>query len=119
MEFDVLIFGVLTMGAVLIVNQLARIVRTGMLHKTIRRAIGSDSEAVQALLAGIEEQPAPNSDDRTGLVLVALAAAIFLFGVIQGDAEDIRNMAGIALFPFFVGAALLGRYVYGKRTGRG
>jgi hypothetical protein len=89
-----------------------------MLHKTIRRAIGSDSGAVQALLVGVEEQPAPNTDDRTGLVLVALAIAIFLFGVIQGDADDIRNMAGIALFPLFVGLALLGRFILAKRSGR-
>jgi hypothetical protein len=116
MEYDLLIFAVLTTGAVLIVNQLARIVRTSMMHRTIREAINRDNAAVPALLEGIEEKPAPSSDDRTGLVLLALGAAVFLFGVIQGDAEDIRNMGGIALFPALVGAALLGRFWYLRRS---
>ena len=118
MQFDVLIFAILTTGAVLIIGQVARLFRMGMLHRTIRKAIDRDSGAVSELLAGIEEKPAPNSDDRTGLVLLALAAAVFLFGVIQGDPEDIRNMGGIALFPAFVGAALLGRFVFKQRSGR-
>lgn len=117
MEFDVLIFGVLTAGAVLIVNQFARILRARMLHRTIREAISRDSSAVPALLQGIEEKPAPSQDDRTGLVLIALGAAIFLFGVVQGDAEDIRNMGGIALFPLLVGIVLFGRFLYARRTG--
>jgi hypothetical protein len=118
MTFDVLIFAILTTGAVLIVGQVARLLRMAMLHRTIRKAIDRDSAAVPDLLAGIEEKPAPNTDDRTGLVLIALAAAVFLFGVIQGDAEDIRNMGGIALFPAFVGAALLGRFLYIRRSHR-
>jgi hypothetical protein len=117
MEFDVLIFGVLTAGAVLIVNQFARIVRARMLHRTIREAISRDSSAVPALLQGIEEKPAPSQDDRTGLVLIALGAAIFLFGIVQGDAEDIRNMGGIALFPLLVGVVLFGRFLYTGRKG--
>ena len=117
MEFDVLIFGVLTAGAVLIVHQFARIVRARMLHRTIREAISRDSSAVPALLQGIEEKPAPLQDDRTGLVLIALGVAIFLFGVVQGDADDIRNMAGIALFPLLVGIVLFGRFLYSGRKG--
>jgi len=119
MNEDILIFAVLTIGAVLIINQLTRIVRASMQHRTIREAISRDSPAVPALLGGIEEKPSPNSDDRTGLVLLALAAAIFLFGLIQGDPDDLRNMGGIALFPALVGAALLGRFYYAKRQGNG
>jgi hypothetical protein len=118
MEFDVLIFGVLTAGAVLIVNQLARIVRARILHRTIREAIGRDSAFLPALLEGVEEKAAPARDDRTGLVLIALGTAVFLFGVVQGDADDIRNMAGIALFPFLVGVVLLVRFLYIRRGGR-
>ena len=118
MEYDVLIFAVLTAGAVLIINQLARIVRTSMLHRTIRQAITADNAAVPALLAGIDEKPAPSSDDRTGLVLLALGIATLIFGAIRGDGEDFRNMAGIAMYPILVGAALLGRFWYAKRSGR-
>jgi hypothetical protein len=112
---DVLIFAVLTTGAVAIITQLARLLRSSMLHRTIRRAINANSSAVPDLLAGIEEKPLPSSDDRTGLVLVAIGVAILLFGVIQGDADDIRNMASISVFPLLVGAVLIGRHLYARR----
>jgi len=117
MQADILIFAILTTGAVLIVAQVARMLRTAMLHRTVREAISRDSNAIPALMAGIEEKAAPSSDDRSGLVLIALGLAVFLFGLIQGDADDIRNMAGIALFPVLVGAALLGRFLYRRRSG--
>ena len=119
MQYDVLIFAVLTTGAVLIVNQLARLLRTSMLHRTIRDAINRDNPAVSDLLNGIEEKPAPASDDRTGLVLLALGAAVFLFGVLQGRPSDIRDFGGIALFPTLVGAVLVGRFWFLKRYGAG
>jgi hypothetical protein len=114
---DAIIFAVLTIGAVLIATQFGRIVRAAMAHRTIRRAIDKDSPAVSDLLQGVQERPAPTTDDRTGLVLIALAAAIFLFGVTQGGEQNIRGFGGIALFPLFVGAALLGRFIYMKRSG--
>jgi hypothetical protein len=117
MEFDVLIFAILTTGAVLIVTQAARLLRTAILHRTVREAISRNSDAVPSLMAGIEEKPARSTDDRTGLVLLALGVAVFLFGLIQGDPDDIQNMAAISVFPLLVGAALLGRYVYRKRQG--
>ena len=108
---DVLIFAVLTTGCVLVASHVGRLVRTSVQHKTIREAISRDSSAVTSLLAGIEEpQPGTANDDRTGFVLVALALALFCFGLIQGDADDIRNMSGAALFPLFVGIALLLRF---------
>ena len=116
MEYDVLIFAVLTTGAVVIINQLGRIIRASMTHRTIRKAINNDSAAVPALLQGIEEKPATSSDDRTGLVLLALGMATLMFGAIQGDADDIRNMAAIAMFPILVGAALLVRHYLLRRT---
>ena len=118
MEYDVLIFAVLTTGAVVIINQLGRIIRASMTHRTIRKAINNDNAAVPALLQGIEEKPATSSDDRTGLVLLALGMATLMFGAIQGDADDIRNMAAIAMFPILVGAALLARFWYSRRKDR-
>ena len=52
----VLVFAVLTTGAVLIIIQLGRLWRAGMLHKTIREAISRDNPAVRELLAGVEEE---------------------------------------------------------------
>jgi hypothetical protein len=116
---DTLIFAVLTTGAVLIVNQIARLVRNGAMHKTIREAISRDSAAVATLAERLDEAaPAgAGGDDRIGLILIALAAALALYSLIVGDPEDIRQMGGMALFPGLVGAALLGRSVWHKRRG--
>ncbi|HEX8215632.1 MAG TPA: hypothetical protein VF582_09215 [Allosphingosinicella sp.] len=116
---DLLIFAVLTTGAVLIVAHLGRLYRTSVQHRTIREAISRDNSSVPALLQGIEEpQPGTANDDRTGIVLIALALALFLFGLIQGDPDDIRNMSGAALFPGFVGIGLLLRFHFASRRGK-
>jgi hypothetical protein len=118
MEADMVISIALVTGAVLIISQFGRILRARMLHKTVREALMRDSNLTPELLDKIEEQKAAsNSDGRIGLVLLALGAALFCYGLIQGDADDIRNLAGIALFPVFVGAALLGRIWYLDRRG--
>jgi len=118
---DVLIFAVLTTGIVLGLTQIARLWRAGMQHKTIREAISRDSSAVPALLAGVEleQRPSGANDDRTAFVLIALGLALFLFALIQGDPDDLRNMGGAALFPTLVGLALLFRhYLAKKRDGQ-
>jgi|CXWL01.1.fsa_nt_gi hypothetical protein len=117
MDEAYLIVAIFGISLVLVVNQLSRIVRMSMLHRTIRQAITSNNAAFPALLDGIEEKSAPPSDDRTGLILVALGLATFLFGLIQGEADSIRNMAAIAVFPALVGAALLGRFWYQSQRG--
>jgi hypothetical protein len=116
---DVMVFAVLTTGVVLVATQLGRLIKASIQHKTIREALSRDSAAVPALLAGVEEQqPSGSNDDRTALVLLALALALFLFGVIQGDADDIKNLSGAALFPGLVGIALLIRYYLAKKRGK-
>ncbi len=114
---DALIFAVLTTGAVLIVTQFARLVRTGMQHKTIREAISRDNQSVAQMMAAIEEQPQPagRNDDRTAFVLIAIGLALLGFGLVQGDPDDIRNLGGAALFPILVGGALLLRYYLTRR----
>jgi hypothetical protein len=114
---DVLIFAVLTTGAVLGMTQVARLWRVGMHHKTIREAISRDSASVPALLAGVEfeQRPSGANDDRTAFVLIAIGLALFLFALIQGDPDDLRNMGGAALFPTLVGIALLLRHHLAKK----
>jgi hypothetical protein len=117
---DVLIFGVLTTGAVLIAGHLTRLVRNWTMHRTIREALSRDSAAVPELVGQIDKAaPAAGggSDDRTGLVLIALALALALYGLINGDGEQVRELAGMALFPGFVGLALLGRAWFVRRGG--
>ena len=118
----ILIFAVLTTGAVLIIIQIGRLWRAGMLHKTIREAISRDNPAVTELVAGVEEEqkPAGANDDRTALVLIALGLALLLFSALQGSEDALRQMGGASVFPIFVGIALLIRqYLVRKRGGQG
>ena len=110
MSEDVLMAIAFTAGIVMIVGHLVRLARTTAIQKTIREAIRSDSPLTADLLDRIDQaQPASTGDDRTGLILLALGAALLCYGLIQGRPEDIRELSGVALFPIFVGAALLGR----------
>ena len=60
------------------------------------------------MLVEAEKMPEPGANDlRNGMVLIALALAIVGFGLIQGSTDAIKGTAGIALFPLFVGIALL------------
>ena len=110
MSEDVLMAIAFTAGIVMIVGHLVRLARTTAIQKTIREAIRTDSPLTADLLDRIDQaQPASTGDDRTGLILLALGAALLCYGLIQGRPEDIRELSGVALFPIFVGAALLGR----------
>lgn len=118
---DAVIFAVLTTGAVLIAIQLARLLRAAMQHRTIREAISRDNQSVSELVAAIDReqlQPAGGNDDRTAFVLIALGIALLLFGVIQGETENLRLMGGAAMFPILVGAALLLRLHLARRRER-
>lgn len=120
MEADIAISIALVTGAVLIVNQLARLIRGRQMHKTVREALARDSGAVPALIAKIDEaapSASGSADERAGLVLLALAVALALYAVIAMPADDIRQLAGLALFPGLVGAVLLGRSIVARRRG--
>ena len=115
----VLVAATMATAAVLIVIQLGRLWRTAMLHKTIREAIIRDNPAVAELVAGVEDRQAPASanDDRTGMVLVAIGLALLLFSALQDSQDALRQMGAAAVFPIFVGIALLIRqYLARKRN---
>ena len=61
---------------------------------------------VQTCALPISDRP---GDDRNALVLLAIGLAMAGFGLIQGNEQLIRISAGAALFPAFVGIALLVR----------
>jgi hypothetical protein len=103
-------FGVLAIMFVAITGHLVRLWRTAIFHKTLRDAISRNHEALPGLLSeGLEPAPPRPDDARNALLLIALALAMVAFGLIQGDPDDIRNLAGGAVFPGFVGIALLVR----------
>lgn len=113
----------ITMVALFVIGffLLARLIHAWMLHRSIRRALEAKSDAVAPLIDKLnkpyEHLGAPNGaaatpnggDDRNALVLLAIGLAMAGFGLIQGHEELIRISAGAALFPAFVGIALLVR----------
>ncbi len=117
-------FGLLeniTMVALFVIGffLLARLLHAWMLHRSIRRALEAKSDAALPMIDklnkpyehlgfGTRQGDAPG-DDRNGLVLIAIGLAMAGFGLIQGHEQLIRLSAGAALFPAFVGAALLYR----------
>lgn len=118
MPSETFVFAVLTIGVVMIVAHLVRLLRTAILHKTLREAISRDNASLGPLLAeGIEPAAPAYNDGRNGILLIALALAMAAFALIQGDPDDIRNLGGAAVFPGFAGLALLGRAWWQQRQG--
>lgn len=113
----------LTMVSLLVVGLflLARLLHAWMLHRSIRRALEAKSDVVTPLIDKLNKpyehvgaRPAEPSndvpgDDRNGLVLLAIGLAMAGFGLIQGHEQIVRVAVGAALFPAFVGIALLVR----------
>ena len=99
--------------------QLLRLLHAWMLHRTLREAIKSDAPVAAPLVDKIdkkmERQGELPGDDRNGLVLIALGLALAGFALIQQDA-NMRMTLGAALFPLFVGLALLLRDFLVKRA---
>jgi hypothetical protein len=118
MEADMVISIAIATAIVLIVHQLGRVLRTMMLHRTIRKGMTEGSSLTPELLDRIDrKKPGPGfSDDWIGVVLIAIGLAILGFGLIAADGDDVRNAAGISLFPLLVGAALLGRHLVIRRA---
>lgn len=109
----------ITMVALFVVGffLLARLLHAWMLHRSIRRALDAKSDAVSPLIDKLNkpyehiggQSPDTPGDDRNALVLLAIGLAMAGFGLIQGHEQLIRTSAGAALFPVFVGIALLVR----------
>jgi hypothetical protein len=97
-----------------------RLIQAWMLHRSLREAIKRDSAHAGMLvdrigrgdLARIEA----GTDDRTGMVLVAIGIAIAGFSLIANQQDWLRLGLGAALFPTLVGAALLIRHYLLGRT---
>jgi hypothetical protein len=95
---------------------LLRLFQAWLLHRTLRDAIKRDSAHAGLLLerigkGGLEgPRLEAGTDDRTGMVLVALGIAVAGFSLIVGEPEWLRYGLGAALFPILVGAALLIRH---------
>jgi hypothetical protein len=107
----------IVIGTVLVFNQIGRIWRSSHLHRTVRDALNSSSPLAPELVAKVDEKPTFKGDARTGLVLLAMAAALLVSGIIQGGLDQLRGFAAVAVFPAAVGAVLYGRAWYAARKG--
>jgi hypothetical protein len=99
-----------------------RLIQAWMLHRSLRDAIKRDSAHVGLLVdrIGRGDLGGPRvdggTDDRTGLVLVAIGIAIAGFSLIANQQDWLRLGLGAALFPTLVGAALLLRHYLLRRA---
>lgn len=119
MEADIIIALAIMATAMFALFQVARMIRTFAVQRTVREALLRGSTLTPELLAGLDEpvQRRSTGDDRIGIVLIAIALAMIGFGVLMNSQDNLRAMTGIALFPLFVGIALLGRFWLARRSG--
>jgi hypothetical protein len=118
MEKDIIVIVAMTTAFILFVNQLARLLQSRMLHRTVREALTRDSALTGDLLDRLDKpKKATGGDDRTGLLLIALGLAMIAFALIQGSTDTIHNLTAASTFPLFVGAVLCGRHWYLARRG--
>lgn len=85
-------------------------------HKTLQEAIRAGSPLVPELMEQLRDRPRRRSHT-TGLVLLAIAAAMLGAGIIQGGETNIRNAAAAALFPALIGGVIWLRALPKRRGG--
>lgn len=106
---------IVAMVFALIAVLLSRLLQSYLVHRSLRKAIEQKNDIASELADKINRpfEPAGPSeipgDDRNGLVLIAIGLAIAGAGLINGEEDIIRGSMGAALFPLFVGIALLVR----------
>ncbi len=93
---------------------LLRFMRAFLLHRTLRKAIETQLPGAGALIERMSELGGPSgagNDDRSGLILIALAVGLMGFTMIAiGDWPTQRILFGGSLFPLLVGAVLMWRH---------
>lgn len=81
--------------------------RTEM-QRTVRIALERGQDLSPELIDRLGEQRhSPTSDLRRGMIAVALAIALVIFGFILDEAEAVRPLIATAMLPLFVGLAYL------------
>jgi hypothetical protein len=99
-----------------------RVVQAWILHRTLRDAMSRDAALAGTMIDRIAVRDGAGSgtgnDDRTGLVLLALGAAIAAFALLAGEEPWLKFCLGGAFFPAFIGAALLLRHYLVRRAAK-
>ena len=77
-------------------------------QRTLQEAIRANSPLVPELFDQLRDRGRRRSQT-TGMVLLAIAAAIVGAGIIRGGEEALRSAASAALFPALIGAVVYAR----------
>lgn len=86
------------------------------LQHTIRLALEKGHELSPEVIDRLgHPRPTKNKDLRLGVIWMAIAAAVALFGQTVPDDEANTVLLGIASFPFFIGLAYMIIYRFGER----
>jgi peptidoglycan/LPS O-acetylase OafA/YrhL len=85
-------------------------------HRTLQEAIKAGSPIAQELFGQLRDR-ARRRSQTTGLVLLAIAAAIVAAGLIQGGEENLRSGGAAAVFPGFIGAVIYARSLLKRQGG--
>lgn len=116
MEVDIIITLAIAAVVLFLIAQASRIIRSIAMDKTLRKDIEQRHALDPELIDRFDKVAEPDAiNQRNGFVLVAAALALLAAGIIQGDVEKLRNMATAAMFPLFVGSALLIRLQIARR----
>ncbi|HVM37313.1 MAG TPA: DUF6249 domain-containing protein [Sphingomicrobium sp.] len=107
MAVDIIVAIGLAAVALFFIAQLSRVMRNRAFHATLRKSIESGQPLTPELVEKLDRTPEPRAaDQRIGFVLVALGLALVAAAAINGS-DDLRDLVALAMFPLFVGAALL------------
>lgn len=94
-------------GISILIIAILGLIKTMMLHRTIRKALETNPDLAPGLLDKISTPPKSGGDDRLPIVLVAIGLAIAIAPFIAVDDPGlVRAALGAALFPLLVGGAL-------------
>ena len=87
-----------------------QLIASAITHRTIRKVAERDPAAVEPLLSQLATSGPARTDDRTGVLLMALGVALITATLIIGNQEWVRYGIAGAVFPLIIGAALLARH---------
>ena len=76
-----------------------RLIGTAIMHRTIRKAVERDPNAVQPLLE-------KSGDDRLSVILIAVGVAMVVASLVIGDPGIVHVGCAAAVFPLIIGTAL-------------
>lgn len=107
MPLTEMIVSIVIAAAILIaIALLLRTLNIRSLHRTVTVAIENGSPDAPALIARLGQRPRV-SLKLIAYVLLAITAAMIGVGALEGDLADLKEAVVAALFPGFVGAAIL------------